>query len=156
MKIIIAAMGYNRVIGVDGAMPWWIPEEYQMFLNFITDQSVIFGRSTYGYFSKDLPAKRVYVVTHQNINYEDAVVCHSLEEALDKAGQHPEEVYIAGGGAIYAQAMDLADKMYLSYIKGEYEGDTFFPEFDKTEWKEEKRVDYPKYEFVIYSRRSAD
>ncbi len=152
MKIIIAAMGYNRVIGVDGTMPWWIPEEYQMFLDYIAGNSVIFGRKTYGYFSKELPAKQVFVVTRQNITYENATVCASLEEAIERAERFPHDIYIAGGGAIYEQALDVADKMFLSYIKGNFQGDTFFPEFDESKWCVEQRNDYPNFEFVVYKK----
>lgn len=152
MKIIIAALGYNRVIGVNGTMPWWVPEEYDMFLQYITDESVIFGRKTYGYFSKELPAKCVYVVTRQDLAYDNAITCSSLDDALNHASLFPQDIYIAGGASIYKEGLDVADKMYLSYIKGEYEGDTFFPEFDDSKWTIEKCVDYAKFEFVIYKK----
>ncbi len=152
MKIIIAALGANRVIGVDGTMPWWIPEEYQMFLDYIAGHSVIFGRKTYGYFSKELPAKHVFIVTRQDVRYDNAVACPSFEDAIQQAERHSKDIYIAGGGAIYEQALDVADKMYLSYIKGDYAGDTFFPEFDKSKWRVEQRVDYPGFEFVVYDK----
>lgn len=152
MKIIMAALGRNRVIGVDGTMPWWIPKEYQMFLDTIAGNSVIFGRKTYGYFSKELPAKHVFILTSQDVRYENAVTCHSFEEAIQQAERYPEDIYIAGGGAIYEQALDVADKMYLSYIKGDYDGDTFFPEFDESAWQIERREDYPQYEFVVYKK----
>lgn len=152
MKIIIAALARNRVIGIDGTMPWWIPEEYQMFLDFITGNSVIFGRKTYGYFSKKLPAKHVYVISQQELTYVNAVTCASLQEALNQAEQFSEDIFIAGGGTIYEQALEIADKMYLSTIKGEFSGDTFFPEFDESKWHIEKRIDYPSFEFVVYKK----
>ena len=153
MKIIIAALGTNGVIGLDGTMPWWIPEEYQMFLDYITGESVIFGRKTFGYFSKELPAKHVFVVTRQDITYKNAETCASLDEAIKCAAQFDNDIYIAGGGSIYEQALDTADKMYLSYIKGDFDGDTFFPKFENSQWRIEKRVDYPKFEFVVYQKK---
>jgi dihydrofolate reductase len=124
-----------------------------MFLDYIAGNSVIFGRKTYGYFSKKLPAKQVFVVTGQNITYKNAETCDSLDKAIERAALFDEDIYIAGGGAIYEQALDKADKMYLSYIKGDFKGDTYFPEFDKNEWTLEQRTDHPLFEFVIYSKK---
>lgn len=153
MKIIIAALARNRVIGAGDKMPWWIPEEYQQFLNFIKDQTVIMGRKTFEIFSKDLPSKRTFVVSRNNNNFAKAVVVRSLGEALRRAEPFPGDIYIAGGATIYAQALPVADKMYLSWIKGEFNGDVFFPPFAKRQWLVEKRVDHAQFEFVVYSRK---
>ena len=152
MIIIIAALDRNYAIGDKDKMPWWIPEEYQQFLNFIKDQSVIMGRKTWEVFSKDLPSRRNFVISRTERNYERAVVVNSLNDALQQAQQFPEDVFIAGGASVYAQAMLVADKMYLSWIKGDFSGDAWFPEFDKQDWQVERRIDHKAFEFVVYSR----
>ena len=115
---------------------------------------LLLGRKTFEIFSKDLPSKRNFVVSRQNPKYEKAEVFSSLHKALIEAEKFPQDIYIAGGVTIYQQALDLADRMYLSYIKGEFYGDTYFPFFDELKWKLEKKVDYPTYEFRIYSKLS--
>lgn len=152
MIIIIAALDRNYAIGDKDKMPWWIPEEYQQFLNFIKDQSVIMGRKTWEVFSKDLPSRRNFVISRTERNYERAVVVNSLNDALQQAQQFPEDVFIAGGASVYSQAMLVVDKMYLSWIKGDFSGDAWFPEFDKQDWQVERRIDHKAFEFVVYSR----
>ena len=154
MKIIIAALGYNHVIGAGDQMPWWVPEEYQQFLNFISGQTVIIGRKSYDIFSKDLPSKRNFVISRQKKFYARAIVFPSLDKALREASIYDEDIYIAGGATIYEQTMDVADRMYLSYIKGDFKGDVYFPRFDPSKWNLQSRVDYPSYEFFIYAKNS--
>ncbi|MBN1559298.1 dihydrofolate reductase [candidate division KSB1 bacterium] len=153
MKIIIAAMGANRVIGAGNRLPWRVPEEYHHFLTLITDQTVIMGRVTYEIFSKDLPSKRNLIVSRGHKRYERATVFNSFAAALKEAERYPEDIFFAGGATIYEWALDVADKMYLSYIKGDFDGDTFFPSFDETNWLVERRIEYPAFQFVQYSKR---
>ena len=82
-----------------------------------------------------------------------AVVCAGIEEAVETARSFGKTVFSAGGGSIYAQSILLADTMYLSYIKGDFEGDTYFPAFDAAEWEIARREDYSAFEFVVYQRR---
>ncbi len=153
-KIIIAAMDANRLIGDGDKLPWKIPEEYNQFLTFITDQTVIMGRKTFEIFSNDLPSARTFIITRQPKHYRQAAVCHSFDEALKKASAYPETIFIAGGAQVYKKALAVADKMYLSFVKGQYRGDTYFPPFDESNWEVDSRTDFPRFEFVIYSRRS--
>ena len=81
-----------------------------------------------------------------------ATVANSLDTALELAAGYGGRVYCAGGAQIYAQALPRADRMFLSFIKGEFEGDAFFPEFDEAEWNVTERVDHPAFEFVAYTR----
>jgi dihydrofolate reductase len=151
MKIIIAAMTNNRVIGAGDKLPWWVAEEYAHFLACITDQTVIMGRKTFEILSKDLPSKRTLVISRKK-KYHRAQVFLSLEEAVKEAERYPEDIFFAGGASIYKKALDMADKMYLSYIKGDFDGDTFFPPFDEKKWTVERRVEYSAFQFVQYSR----
>lgn len=155
MKIIIAAMGANRVIGAGNRLPWRVPEEYSHFLSLITAQTVIMGRKTYEIFSKDLPSKRNLVISRGHKQYARATVFSSIDEALKEAERHPEDIFFAGGATIYEWALEVADKMYLSLIKGEYHGDAFFPPFDKTKWEIQSRVDHSAFQFIVYSRKKS-
>ena len=156
MKIIIAALGENRVIGDKDKMPWWVPEEYQQFLNLIKDQTVIMGRKTYEIFSKDLPSQRNLVVSRGQHFYPRAEIVPSLEAALYRADQFSENIFIAGGATIYEHALPFADKMYLSWIKGDYAGDTWFPEFDERDWHVEHKIEHDQFNFVIYKKNICD
>lgn len=150
--ILIAAMAKNRVIGSNNRMPWKVPEEYRQFLEFIRGQSVIIGRTSFEIFTHDLTSARTFVLSRKKVSYDNAIVVSSLEQALEKAAAYPEDIYIAGGAEVYKQAMPLADKIYLSIIKGEFEGDTFFPEIDPGSWKIEKREEREKFEFLVWGR----
>ncbi|MFQ5569878.1 MAG: dihydrofolate reductase [Rhodothermales bacterium] len=151
--IIISAMSADRVIGRGDGMPWHVPEEYRQFLRFIEGQTVLMGRRSYEIFKEDLTSAHNVVVSRSVRELPGAVVCSSLEEAIERAHAFGKTVFIAGGGAVYAQTLALAEAMYLSYIKGEFVGDTYFPAFDETEWNVMKREDHPAFEFVVYRRR---
>ena len=146
-------MGVNRVIGVHGTLPWWVPEEYSHFLSCITDQTVIMGRKTFEIFSKDLPSKRNLVISRQNKVYERALVFVSLEEAIEEAERYPEDIYFAGGATIYEKALGIADRMYLSIIKGNFDGDTFFPPFEHAGWELRSRQQCSGFELLKYKKK---
>ena len=151
--IIISAMSYSRIIGSGAGMPWNVPEEYQQFLRFVDGQTVIMGRRSFEIFGPDLTTTRNIVVSRSISEVPGAVVCGSIQEAVETARSYGKTVFSAGGGSIYAQTVPLADTMYLSYIKGNFEGDTYFPAFDKTEWDIVRREDRPAFEFIVYQRR---
>lgn len=152
MIIIISAMSYDRVIGSGEGMPWNIPEEYAQFLRFIEGQSVIMGSRSFEIFGKDLTTTRNFVVSRRLESIDNGQVCRSLEGALAAALEHPEDVFIAGGGMIYDQSLVHADKMYLSFIKGVFEGDTWFPVFGEGNWHITLVEDHPDFEFVVYEK----
>lgn len=153
--IIICALSRDHVIGntAGDGMPWNVSEEYRQFLDFITDQTVIMGRKSYEIFKVDMPCAHIFVVSRTARELEGATVCRSLEEAVEKAKTTGKEIYIAGGGEIYAQAIPIVKKMYLSYIKGDFQGNSHFPNFDETEWRVKTQEDHPRFEFVVYERK---
>ena len=146
-------MSYDRVIGSGEGMPWNVPEEYQQFLRFVEGQAVIMGRRSYDIFGGDLTNTHNVVVSRSIKEMPGAVVCASVDEAVATARSYGKTVFSAGGGSIYAQTIPLADAMYLSYIKGDFEGDTYFPDFDEAAWDVVKREDHPAFEFVVYQRQ---
>ena len=152
--IIISAMTRRRVIGSGAGMPWSVPEEYRQFLAFIEGQTVIMGRRSYEIFGPDLSSAHNIVVSRSASEIAGALVCPSVEAAVEAAADFGATVFSAGGASIYRQTMPLAEALYLSYIKGDYQGDVYFPEFDVRDWEVEKREEHPRFTFVIYRRRA--
>jgi dihydrofolate reductase len=134
---IIAAIGKNRVLGKNNKLLWHIPEDLRRFKNLTSGHPVIMGRKTYesifAMLGKPLPNRTNIVVTH--LDYpapEGVIVSHSLPEALSRAkdSKGSEEIFIIGGGQIYEAALPFTDRLYLTLIDDEQEGDTFFPPYE--------------------------
>ncbi|MEM7657908.1 MAG: dihydrofolate reductase [Bacteroidota bacterium] len=152
--ILISALARNHVIGTQNGMPWDVPEEYQQYLSFVSGQTVIMGRRTYEIFGADLTNTHAFVVSRSMSGGEGFEVYRSLEAALERGQELGKTIFVAGGGSIYAQALPLADAMYLSYIKGEFEGIAYFPDFDESDWKVVERKEEARFEFVHYQRKT--
>ncbi len=154
MIIIIAAMTKRgRVIGKEGWLPWDIPEELALFRKLTRNSTIIMGRKTYEAVGRAMPERHNIVVSRSKSFLPDAEVCTNIELALKKAKKYQRDIFIIGGAEIYRTSMPFADKMYLSFIKKEYEGDTYFPDWDEKEWQVEKEEDYPEFNFVVYGRK---
>jgi dihydrofolate reductase len=151
--IIIAALTRKRVIGKDNKLLWTLPDDMKNFRNFTTGNTVVMGRKTFESIGKPLQNRHNIVITSSTASIPGVVCCKSLEEAIAKAKEYGKEIFIIGGASVYAQALPIADKMYLSFVKKDYEGDAYFPEFDENDWVVEKREDFPDFEFVAYSRK---
>jgi dihydrofolate reductase len=151
--IIIGAMSTDRVIGSGDGMPWDVPEEYAQFLRFINGQTVIIGRRSYEIFGDGLTSAHTVVVSRSATHLPGAVAVPSVEEALRLAASYGKTIFGSGGASIYTQTVPLADTMYLSYIKGQFTGDAYFPPFSDQEWMIDRREDHPRFEFVVYRRK---
>lgn len=128
MLFLIAAMAKNRVIGKDGKMPWHIPKELEIFKSVTMNRPIIMGRKTHESIGRILPNRTNIVVT-RNKDYKTfrgVIVCNDLQEAISLY----EEPWIIGGEEIYKQALPLASKICISVLHKEYDGDSFFPEFE--------------------------
>jgi dihydrofolate reductase len=150
--IIIGAMSTDRIIGSGDGMPWEVPEEYAQFLRLIDGQTVIIGRRSYEIFGEGLTSAHTVVVSRSAGKLPRAIAVTSVEDALRMAESFEKTVFSAGGASIYAQTVGLADTMYLSYIKGHFTGDAYFPAFSDREWAVDRREDHPRFEFVVYRR----
>ena len=148
---LIVAMAKNRTIGLDGAMPWHIPEDLKFFKRVTMGHPVIMGRKTYQSIGAALPGRTNIVVT-RNKDFEaaDADVVYDLLEALTKAKATEElwrpdggreEIFVIGGADIYGQALPEAQRIYMTEVHQELPGDAFFPELAEGEWKETDRQD---------------
>ncbi|MEQ9408242.1 MAG: dihydrofolate reductase [Fuerstiella sp.] len=151
--IIISALSSNRVIGSGNGMPWEVPEEYQHFLDTTRDQALIIGRKSFEIFGPSLTCRHCFVVTRSNEDFTGAVSVNSFEEAARLAADTGCQVFVAGGASIYAMAITRADRMLLSYIPGDFEGDTLFPEIPEDLWQVVSREDRGSYELLDYRRR---
>ena len=134
MVSIIVAVAANGVIGDRNALLWHISEDLKHFKAVTTGHPVVMGRKTYESLGRPLPGRTNVVVTRQDLAIEGCTVVHSLDEALALFPSE-EEVFVIGGAQIYAQALPLADRFYLTRVKRDYEGDTRFPEWDEKEWR---------------------
>lgn len=141
MKIsLIAALTPNRVIGKDGKMPWHLSEDLKYFKKTTLNKPIIMGRKTFESLGqKPLPNRKNIVVTSDMFKFANIpgiTIVNTLESALKACDADAEEVMIIGGAKIYEQFMPKADRLYLSLIHGEFEGDTYFPEYDAVKkWK---------------------
>ena len=167
----IAAMSKNRVIGKDNHLPWNIPEDLRYFQNKTKGHCIIMGRKTfYALGDKPLEERFNVIVTRQEdlkFSYPNFQVVGSIKEAISLCQEQvqnklwPEEVFICGGSQIYQQTQDMVHRIYLTLIQEDYEGDTFFPLFDKDAFQLiSARPSYessdvsPPLTFLVYERKS--
>jgi dihydrofolate reductase len=163
MKIIMAAIAKNNVIGKDNNLIWHLPADLRFFKQTTKGHTLIMGRKTFESLGNPLPHRDSLVVT-RNVAYssDGITVFHSLESALAYAEKKGlEKVFILGGGEIYRQSMNIADKLIITEVHAEFEGDTYFPEIDSEMWKEisrevHKADEKNKYDFafVEYVRKN--
>lgn len=160
MISIIVAVARNGVIGDRNRLIWHISEDLRRFKAITTGHPVIMGRKTFESLGRPLPNRINVVVTRQaGYRAEGCVVVGSLEDAI-RHFDPSEEVFVIGGAQIYAQALPLADRFYLTRVEADYHGDTFFPAWNPADWKlcrEERRERGEKFEypftFLDYIRR---
>lgn len=159
MISIIAAVADNGVIGDNNSLLWHIREDMLRFKRITSGHPVVMGRKTFESIGRPLPNRTNVVISRQEIAIECCTVVHSLEEA---AAMFPreEEIFVIGGAQIYAQALPLADKVYLTLVHRDYEGDTSFPPLNGSGWTEVAREDYERgetfdapFSFVDYIRK---
>jgi dihydrofolate reductase len=137
---LVAAMARNRVIGREGSIPWHYPEDMRHFRAVTKGHAIIAGRKTYRSIGKPLPDRRNIVITRDaTFAAPGCEVVGSLDAALRLAREGDEEPRVIGGAEIYAQALPLATKIYLTEIARDIEGDVFFPAWDDGSWREEER-----------------
>jgi dihydrofolate reductase len=149
---IIVAMSKNRVIGDSNTLIWHLPEDLKRFRQLTTGNTIVMGRKTYESIGKPLPNRRSIIITRDpDYSVEGCEVVNSLEEALLLSNS---DCFIIGGGEIYRQSVDIADRIYLTLINKEFEGDTSFPEIkDWVEVSSENFVtDDFGYSFIEYER----
>ena len=165
---LIVAAGTNGAIGGDNKMLWHMPADMKYFKEKTTNNTIIMGRKSYEAIGHALP-KRVNIVISKNENYKlsDCYTVTSIEQALNLAQElyvnseqtNGQQIFVIGGAQIYKLALPLVDKLYVTEIKGEFEGDAFFDKVDLNIWEEVSRESHKKdeknkydYDFVVYER----
>lgn len=136
MLTLIAATSTNNALGKDNQLVWHLPLDFKRFKTLTSEHYIIMGRKTFESFPKPLP-NRTHVIITRNKNYEapeGCIVVSSLEKAIDVCPKN-EEVFIIGGGEIYKQSINIADKVELTKVHTEVAADTFFPEIDPEKWE---------------------
>ena len=151
---IIAAMTFDRVIGKDGTLPWKISEDLKQFKGLTLNNTIIMGRKTFDSLpKKPLPKRNNIVLTNQLIEIEGVDSCSSLDEALQKAESYHKQTFVIGGENVYKQTLPLAQRLFISYVYGKYEGDSYFPEIDYNDWDIIKEIPFEDFLFREYKRR---
>ena len=163
---LVAAVAENGVIGRDNDLPWHLPGDLAHFKRVTLGKPVIMGRRTWESIEKALPRRTNIVVTRQSgYHAEGAEVVATVDAALDIAvavarRDGVDEVTVVGGSEIYRLALPAADRLCLTEVHAEVEGDTFFPEWDRDAWREVSREHFPAgdeaqydYSIVVYERR---
>ena len=155
MIAIVAALSRNRVIGRDGDLPWHLPGDLRHFKELTGGGTVVMGRKTYESIPprfRPLPGRRNIVLTRNGFDAPGAEVHHDLDDALQAA----PDCFVIGGGTLYAQALPRADRLYLTEVDAELDGDTFFPDiagWQATEEGEPMEENGLRYRFRTYERR---
>ncbi|MFD1206135.1 MULTISPECIES: dihydrofolate reductase [Sporosarcina] len=135
MLSLLVAHDLNRVIGYENQMPWHIPEELKYFKKMTMGKAVVMGRKTFESIGRPLPGRLNIVLTRNEDYKADGIeVFSDVNEAIARGMEYSDEVVVIGGTEIFNLVMDMADRMYITVIRHEYEGDTFFPPYEE-DWK---------------------
>lgn len=158
ISLICAVAEKNRAIGKDNALLWNIPADLKHFKAVTSGHSVVMGQRTFESIGRALPNRDNIVITSDpKFRQLGVEICYSIPEALAEARKgEKEEVFIIGGGSIYAQTIDLADRLYLTLVEGDFEADTFFPDyraFREVESSEIIEDNGYRFRYVILEKR---
>lgn len=137
----IVAVAENNVIGKDNQLIWRLPADLKHFKNLTSGHYLITGRKNHDSIGRPLPNRTTIIITRsKEYTAEGCLIVHSIEEAIELAKKaNQERVFIMGGGEIYKQSLSITDEIYLTEVKANFEGNTFYPKLDKNEWIEESR-----------------
>lgn len=152
---LIVAHARNLTIGVDGKLPWHYSEDLKRFKSLTMGHPIVMGRKTYESIGKPLPGRRNVVIS-RNHSFPGTEVFTSLEEAFQTL-KNEELIFIIGGASLYQQSLNFADRLYVTLIDADVEGDTYFPEYRHLigkVWKETGREDHGEFSFIDYGRIS--
>ncbi len=156
---IVVAIAENHAIGKDNKLLWYLPNDLKHFKTITSGHTVIMGRKTYDSVGKPLPNRRNIIITRQQIDIPGCEVVNSLDQAIALC-KTEEEVFIVGGAEIYRQSMTITNKIYLTIVHHNFEGDTYFPDIEENIWIETEREDHDPdeknklaYSFITLERR---
>lgn len=158
MISLLWAMDENRAIGRNNQLPWHLPEDLKYFKRVTMGKPIAMGRKTYDSIGRPLPGRENIVITRsQGITIEGCTVIHDVKDLLKR---DDKELFVIGGAEIFKEILPFADRLYVTEISEEFEADTFFPEYNLSDWeliestpgvKDEKNP--YDYEFLVYQRK---
>lgn len=145
MVTIIVAMGQNNEIGFENQLLWHLPKDLKHFKELTSGHPIIMGRKTYESIGKALPNRTNIVISRKENWFEEGIlIVGNIKEAVKFAQKIDENIFIIGGGKIYEQTIDMADRLEITLVKTNLEADTFFPKIDESIWKKTDEVFYEK------------
>ncbi len=157
--VSVAAVSDNGAIGLDGELPWpSIPADKKQYRKLVSDSPIILGRRSFGMMRDDLPGRMQIVLSRTERDYgvETARHADAVETAVEIAeSTGAETAYVLGGGGIYELFQPRVDRMVLSRVRGDYDGDSYYPEFDRDGWVLERETPYDRFTLEEWRRRSA-
>lgn len=152
---LVVAMGSNRVIGANGSLPWRLPEDLAHFKALTLGHPMIMGRTTYESIGRPLPGRTTIVITRQPDWAADGVeTAPSVDAALVRAAELDDEIFVVGGGQVYAEVLErnLVDVLSVTRVAASPDGDTYFPRIDWEAWAEVGRVRHEGFDIITYAR----
>ena len=155
-------MGKNRIIGANGAIPWRLPNELQLFKRLTMGHHIIMGRKTWESIGRLLPGRTMVIVTRQrDYSVPGAIIAHTLADAITRC-TNDDEIFVIGGAELFREALLTADRLYLTVVDATPEGDTVMPEINLSEWREVSSENHSadekymhSYRFSVYDRKRA-
>lgn len=141
MIVLVAARSKNGVIGRDGHLPWNLPDELRHFKELTLGKTVVMGRTTFdsivAQLGRPLPSRHNVVLTRDEFfEHLGVTVVHDPDEIIRGDKNIPDEIYVIGGASLYAEMLPLANKLHMTEVDAEIDGDTYFPDYDMSEWRE--------------------
>ncbi|MCA0988233.1 dihydrofolate reductase [Alkalihalobacillus algicola] len=160
MISFLLAMDENRLIGKDNDLPWHLPADLKYFKKMTMNKSIVMGRKTFESIGKPLPGRESYVITRRDLTIDNVTILHSIDQFLEMVEEDNEkEWFVIGGAEIYRQLLPYADRLYITEIHEEFQGDAYFAELKEEDWVEKSRDQHTKddknsydYDFVVYER----
>lgn len=160
MISIVVAMDINRVIGKNNQLPWHLPADLAFFKKTTMGKPIVMGRKTHESIGKPLPGRQNIILTrNKNYEAEGCTVIHSVDEIFSLEKNEQDEICVIGGAEIFKEVLPCADRLYITTIEHEFEGDTYFPPINESDWVLVSKEKGPKddknpydYYFTIYNR----
>ena len=151
----IAALSTNRLIGVDGSLPWYLPKDLQTFKRLTMGKPILMGRKTYASIGRPLPNRENLVLSRSSHSMDGVRVFGDLSAAVDSVPSD-QELMIIGGGEIYRLCLPMANRLYLSVVEGDFEGDAYFPALESDAWRVTEVERFPQddrnaHSFTLYT-----
>jgi len=159
--VILAAMATNRTIGLNNALPWYLPEDLKHFKQLTIGHVVVMGRHTFDSIGRPLPNRTNVVLSRQhNLSIPGVFTASSIQEVQERFATEDRPIFIIGGANLYQQTLPLCQRLYLTEIQQDFAGDTFFPEYNHDDWQEISREIHHQsgenaleYHFVVLDRK---